>query len=180
MKEEFKQGFRKIIDDFKEKLKGIRSFKLSLGFLENLEISLYHSKYPLKALALISQIDPLTFRLEPFDQNSLKEIEVAILERKLGLTVIKEKNSLIVKFPILTEELKKDILKTLNQLKEETRIKGRQARDDFLKALKRKMEQGDISEDEFFKLKEDLDKEIDKFNQEVDSIFQLKEKEILG
>jgi len=180
MIEEFKTKFKKITDEFKEKIKGIRSFKLSLGFLENLEVSLYHSKYPLKGLALISQIDPLTFRLEPFDQNSLKEIEYAILERKLGLTVIKEKNSLIVKFPVLTEELKKDILKDLTQLKEEARIKGRQVRDDFLKVLKRKKEQGEISEDDFFKLKDTLDEEIDNFNKEVDNIFKSKEKEILG
>jgi len=179
MIEEFKKELQKFLAELKERLKEIRSHKLSLGFLENLEISLYHQKFPLKALCLISQLDHLTFRLEPFDPNSLKEIEIAILERKMNLTVIKEKNSLVIKFPPLTEEAKKEILRELQSLKEEFRIKGRLKRDEFLKKLREDKEQGKISEDGFHKTKENLDKEIEKFNQEVENIFQQKEKEIL-
>jgi ribosome recycling factor len=180
MIEEFKKEIQKIIDELQERLKNIRSHKLSLSFLENLEISIYHSKYPLKALCHISQIDPLTFRLEPFDPNALKEIETAILERKMRIGVTKEKNSLIIKFPPLTEEDRKEIVKSLQGLKEEIRVKGRKIRDDFLKKLRTEKEKGEISEDNFYKSKENLDKEIEKFNQEVEKIFNQKEKEILG
>ena len=180
MIDEFKKQTQKIISEFKEKLKSIRSHKLSLGFLENLEISLYHSKYPLKALCLISQIDPLTFRIEPYDPNALKEIEIAILERKMRITVTREKNSLLIKFPPLTEEDKREIIKSLQTLKEEARIEGRKVRDEFLKMLKNQKDEGKISEDNFYKTKEHLDKEIEKFNQEVENIFNQKEREILG
>ena len=179
MIEDFKKELQKILAEFKERLKNIHPHKLSLGFLENLEISLYHSKYPLKALCHLSQIDPFTFRLEPYDPNTLKEIEIAILERKMRLTVTKEKQSLLIKFPPLTEEDKKEILKSLQALKEETRIKGRKVRDEFLKKLKSQKEEGKISEDSFYKTKENFDKEIEKFNQEVDDSFKEKEKEIL-
>ena len=179
MIDEFKKQTQKIISEFKEKLKSIRSHKLSLGFLENLEISLYHSKYPLKALCLISRIDPLTFRIEPYDPNALKEIEIAILERKMRITVTREKNSLLIKFPPLTEEDKREIIKSLQTLKEEARIEGRKVRDEFLKMLKNQKDEGKISEDNFYKTKEHLDKEIEKFNQEVENIFNQKEKEIL-
>ncbi len=37
-----------------------------------------------------------------------------------------------------------------------------------------------MSEDAFYRSKEELDKEVDKFNEEVEEIFRLKEKEILG
>jgi ribosome recycling factor len=46
--------------------------------------------------------------------------------------------------------------------------------------LRTKKEEGQISEDNFYKTKESLDKEIEKFNQEVEKIFSQKEKEILG
>jgi len=180
MIEDFKKELQKIISELQERLKNIRSHKLSLSFLENLEISLYHSKYPLKALCHISQIDPLTFRLEPFDPSALKEIETAILERKMRVTVTKEKNSLLIKFPPLTEEDRKEIVKSLQSLKEEIRVKGRKIRDEFLKRLRTEKEEGQISEDNFYKTKERLDKEIEKFNQEVEKIFSQKEKEILG
>ncbi len=180
MNQDFKKELQKIFNEFQEKLKSIRSFKLSLSFLENLEVSLYHNKYLLKSLCLISQIDPLTFRLEPYDQSYLKEIEIALLERKMGLNVVKEKTSLIVKFPPLTEEAKKDILKQISKLKEETRVKARLLRDEFLKNLKKEKDEKKISEDQFYKGKENLDKEIEKFNQEVEKLFEQKEKEILG
>jgi ribosome recycling factor len=180
MIEEFKKELQKTLSELQERLKNIRSHKLSLSFLENLEISLYHSKYPLKALCHISQIDPLTFRLEPFDPNALREIETAILERKMRITVTKEKNSLLIKFPPLTEEDRKEIVRSLQSLKEEIRVKGRKIRDEFLKRLKTEKEEGKISEDNFYKIKENLDKEIEKFNQEVEKIFSQKEKEILG
>ena len=180
MIEEFKKEVQKILDELQERLKNIRSHKLSLSFLENLEISLYNSKYPIKSLCHISQIDPLTFRLEPFDHNALKEIETAILERKMRVTVTKEKNSLLIKFPPLTEEDRKEIVKSLQSLKEETRVKGRKIRDEFLRRLRSEKEEDKISEDKFYKTKENFDKEIERFNQEVEKIFSQKEKEILG
>jgi len=180
MIEEFKKELQRIINELQEKIKNVRSHKLSLSFLESLEISLYHSKYPLKALCHISQIDPLTFRLEPYDPNALKEIETAILERKMRTTITKEKNSLVIKFPPLTEEDRKEIVKSLQILKEEIRVKGRKIRDEFLKKLRAQKEEGKISEDNFYKTKENFDKEIEKFNQEVEKIFNQKEKEILG
>lgn len=176
MKEEFKKQLSELKNELIERLKNIRGHRLTLSFLENLEVEIFASKQFLKSLCLISQLDPLTFRLEPYDESYLKEIEKSLSQRKMGLSLIQEKNSLIVKFPPLTEEARKEILKELNKLKEETRIKARLLRDEMMKKLK--VEKEKISEDEFFKTKEFLDKEIENFNQEVEKIFENKEKEI--
>lgn len=176
MKEEYKQKLEQLKNELKERLKNIRGHRLSLSYLENLEVEMFDSKQFLKSLCLISQLDPLTFRLEPYDVNYLKEIEKALSQRKMNLSLIQEKHSLIVKFPPLTEEAKKEIIKELNKLKEEIRIKGRVLRDEMMKKIK--AEKDKMSEDEFFKIKEFLDKEIENFNQEVEKIFQQKEKEI--
>jgi ribosome recycling factor len=180
MIDNFKKDLQKILSEFQQKVNSVRSYNLSLSFLENIEISLYHQKYPLKSVALISQIDPFTFRLDPYDQNYLKEIETSLLERKKDLNVIKEKNSLIIKFPPLTEENKKEIIKELSKIKEEVRIKSRLLRDEYLKNVKKEKDEGKISENKFYQQKEALDKEINNFNKEVERIFNQKEKEILG
>lgn len=178
MIEDFKKEMNNILKEFEEKLKNIRGHRLTRDFLENLEIGIYHAKYPLKSLGLISQLDHLTFRFEPFDTNSLNEIEISLKNRG-NLSLAKEKNSLIIKFPPLTEEAKKELLKSLSLLKEEIRIKARKLRDEFLKELKIKKEKGEISEDIFYKNKDLVDKEIENFNQRVESLFSSKEKEIL-
>ena len=180
MIEEFKKGLTNIKKEVEEKINSLRTHRLSLSFLENFSIEIYSQKLPLKSLGFISQIDPLTFRFDPYDQNSLPEIEKFLLERKQNFNLRKEKNSLIIKFPPLTEEFKKEIIKSLSNLKEETKIKARQLRDDFLRKLKKQKEEKEISEDYFYKTKENLDKEIEKFNDEVEKIFSHKEKEILG
>ncbi len=179
MREEFKKELQKIKSELEEKLRSIRGHRLSLTFLENLEMEIFHQKLPLKSLAHISQLDPLTFRLDPFDPNYLSEIEKSISQRKMDLSLIREQKSLVVKFPPLTEETKKELIKSLNALKEEIRIRARRVRDDFLRELKNKKEEGEISEDQFYKNKKLIDEEIDKFNEEVEKIFQQKEKEIL-
>lgn len=180
MIEDFKKELQKLKRELEEKLKNIRGHRLSLNFLENIEIEIYAQKFPLKSLGLLSQLDALTFRFESFDQNSISEIEKALQQRKQNFSFSREKNSLIIRFPPLTEELKKNLLKSLSSLKEEIKIKARLLRDDFLRRLRSQKEEKKISEDKFYKTKEELDKEIEKFNDEVEKIFSLKEKEILG
>jgi len=177
---DFKNELEKLISDANRTLKEIRGHRLGLSFLENLEIEIYGQNFPLKALGFISQLDFLTFKIEVFDESMINEIESGIRNKNLGLSVSKEKKSLIVKFPPLTEETKRNILKSLNQLKEEIRIKARKLRDEFLKTLKNKKEKGEISEDSFYRNREEMDKEIEAFNKKVEEIFKNKEKEVLG
>lgn len=179
MIEDFKKELQKLKRELEEKLKNIRSHRLSLNFLENIEIEIYNQKFPLKSLGLLSQLDSLTFRFEPFDPKTILEIEKAFQQRKQNFSFSREKTSLIIRFPPLTEELRKNLLRSLSSLKEEIKIKARLLRDDFLRELRWQKENKKISEDRFYKTKEDLDQEIEKFNNEVDKIFSLKEKEIL-
>lgn len=180
MIENFKKELETLLRNFEEKLDKFRSHKLSLSFLENINLEIYNQKLSLRSLGFFSQLDPLTFRFDVYDINIISEIEKALLERKESFTLSREKNSLFIKFPPLTEELKKEMLKSLNSLKEDFRIKSRLLRDNFLKNLKTNKEIGKISEDNFYKIKEEVDKEIEKFNQKVDRLFIQKEKEILS
>ncbi|MER3570149.1 MAG: hypothetical protein C4348_00850 [Patescibacteria group bacterium] len=180
MIDSFKKELESLIREIQEKLSQIRSHRLSLSFLENLQLEIYRKNYPLKALGFISQLDHLTFRLDPYDETIISEIEAGLRNKNLGLGLSREGKSLIIKFPPITEESKKQIIKNLNEIKEKIRIKARMLRDEFLKDLKRKLEKDEISEDNFYKNKEAVDKEIENFNKKVENLFKEKEKEILG
>jgi ribosome recycling factor len=179
MKEEFSQELKKLLQELKERLKNIRGYRISLGWLQEYEIEAYGRKLPLKSISHIVQLDPLSFRLEPWDENIIAEIERSLRGSKVNLQVYKEGKTLIVKFPPLTEELKRDLLKSLHQLKEEFRIKSRQKRDEVIKNLNSQKEKGSITEDDFYREKKKIDEEIEKFNTEVENLFIQKEKEIL-
>ena len=66
----------------------------------------------------------------------------------------------------------------LGVLLEEARIKIRQLRDDFLKMVKKDFENNEISEDEMFSFKKELQKKIEEINQELENIEEQKIKEI--
>jgi ribosome recycling factor len=180
MIEEFKKRLDGLIRGLEEKLNNIRGYKFALHWLENIEINAYNKKFPIKSLGSISQLDIHKYKIEPWDLNTIKDIEQGIKNTNFGGSVIREKNYLIVTFPPITEETKKNLLKTLNELKEEYRIKGRKERDEFLKKIKEKKERKEISEDMFYKTKEKADKEIEDYNKKIDELFIKKEKELLG
>ncbi|MFZ8848148.1 MAG: ribosome-recycling factor [Minisyncoccia bacterium] len=180
MIEEFKKELQSILEEFRNKLREIRSYKFTLHWLENVLINAYGKKYELKSLASISQLDITKYKVEPWDENILADIERDIKKTNFGGSVIREKRYLIVTFPPITEETKKELIKNLGQIKEEIRIKARKLRDDFLKELKDKKDRKEISEDIFYKTKEKADKEIEEFNKKVEELFKEKEKEIIG
>lgn len=179
MSREFQKKLAELIEQIKEKLKKIRGYRVSLSWLQELEVEVYGKKMPLRGICHIVQLDPLSFRLELWDENVLSEIERAIRTSGVSLQIYQENKNLIVKFPPLTEELKRELLKSINQLKEEYRIKSRKERDEVIKELKKQKESGDISEDDFYREKEKIDEEIDKFNQTLEDLFKQKEQELL-
>ena len=180
MIEEFKKDLQTILEEFKGKLREIRSYKFALHWLENVMINAYGKKYELKSLASITQLDMMKYKVEPWDESILSDIERDIKKTNFGGSVIKEKRHLIVTFPPITEETKRELLKNLGQIKEEIRIKARKLRDDFLRELKEKKDKKEISEDIFYKTKEKTDKEMEEFNKKVEELFREKEKEIIG
>ncbi|MGC8981444.1 MAG: ribosome-recycling factor [Minisyncoccia bacterium] len=180
MIEELKKELDNLVKGLEEKLNNIRGYRFALHWLENIEIDTYNKKFPLKSLGSISQLEINRYKVEPWDINTLKDIEQGIKKTNFGGSVIREKNYLIVTFPAITEETKKNLLKTLNELKEEYRIKGRKGRDEFLKKIKEKKERKEISEDLFYKTKEKADKEIEDYNKKLDELFIKKEREVLG
>jgi ribosome recycling factor len=180
MIEELKKSLDNLIKNLVEKLDNIRGYKFALHWLENVEINVYNKKLPIKSLGSISQLDIYKYKVEPWDINILKDIEQGIKNTNFGGSVIRERNYLIITFPPITEETKRNLLKTLNELKEEYRIKGRKERDEFLKKLKEKKENKEISEDLFYKTKEKADKEIEDYNKKIDELFIKKEKELLS
>lgn len=180
MIDNFLKNLNSLLREFEEKLKSIRSYKFALHWLENVEINAYGKKYELKSLASISQLDYAKFKLVLWDANIINDVERDLRKTNFGGSINREKDGLIVTFPPITEETKKNLLKTLGQLKEEFRIKIRVLRDEALKELKKDKEEKKISEDMFYKNKEKIDQEVEKANKKIEELFKNKEKEILS
>ena len=176
--EEFEKKTKELIEEFQKEIKTIRTQRPHPGLVEDLTFNYYGRKTRIKDIATISIRPPNQIVINSWDKNAIKEIEQAIENSNLNLTCQVEGNVLYLNLPPLTEERKNELIKFLSSKKENFRIKFRKERDETLKEVKNKKEKGEISEDEFFKIKDKVQEIVDDFNKKIEEIFNQKEKEI--
>lgn len=170
------------LEDTKEWLhkeyQGLRTGRATPTLLDVVQVEAYGSRTPLKQVANVSVEDARTIRVSPYDASLTKEIEKAIASVDLGVGVSVADTSVRVSFPELTSERREEIIKVAKHKLEEARTAVRGARDESWTDIQAKEKESDISEDDKFRLKDELQKHIDDANKELEAIFNKKEEEI--
>lgn len=176
--EKFKNDLLKIEELLKIEISSLRIGRASPALVENILVDCYGSKSPIKQLASISVPEPRTLIIEPWDKKIIPDLEKAILISNLGLSPIVDKNLIRINIPALTEERRMAILKILNSKLEEVKIKFRSSRDRAIKEAGELFDDKKITEDERFKIKEEIQKIMNLMNENLEKLLKLKEKEI--
>ncbi len=122
--------------------------------------------------------DARTLRITPWDKTQVKAIEGAITKANLGLSVSTDDNGLRVIFPELTGERRAQMGKLLHAKLEDARISLRKEREAVLADCKQQEKDGEMSEDDVFKAKEELQKHVDEMNRHFEQLAEKKEAEI--
>ncbi len=176
--QELKKESEKILDQFSEEIKTLRTQRPHPGLVENILVDYYGQKTKLKNLATLSVKPPNQIIINCWDKNAVDFIKTALKFSPLNFSPQVEGNIIYLNLPPLTEERKNELVKFLSQKKENFRIKFRQKRDEVLKKIKEEKEKNLLSEDEFFKLKEKIQEITEEFNKEIEKIFETKKNEI--
>src|SRR5512135_2782070 len=167
------------IQNLEEDLGGIRTGRASPALVERLQVEYYGMPTPLIQLATISVPEARQLMIRPFDATTLRAIERAIQASDLGLTPNNDGKVIRLNLPPLTEERRRDLVKLVHNRLEEARVAVRNIRRDLMKDLKEFEKEKLISEDDLEKAEEELQKLTDRFIQDVDSVGQRKDKEIM-
>lgn len=175
---DFKKHLEQIKNRFKDEISGIRAGRATPDLISKILIDCYGTKCPLNETAAIGVENARTLRVQPWDKNLILSIENGIRNSELGVSPVVDKETIRVVLPELTLERKKQLTKLLHQKLEEARISGKTQRDDVWKDTQDKERKGEIEEDEKFRVKNELQKAIDKFHEETEEISDKKEKEI--
>lgn len=176
---EFRQKLEKITEHLKNEVASLRTGRATPALVEGLEVDYYGSKTPLKAIAAISVGGPKELLIQPWDKNAIQPIEKAIQSSSLGLNPSTDRDAIRLIIPQLTEERRKELVKFLGRYLEDAKIQIRKEREDLLKDVERKEKAKEISEDEKFRQKNDVQKVVDEVNKKIEEIGSLKEKEIM-
>ncbi len=169
----------KAIEAFERDLAHVRTGRASAALLEGISVDYYGSSMPLTQVASVSVPESRLITIQPWDANVLPEIEKAILKSDLGLTPNSDGKLIRVSVPPLTEERRRDLVKLVKKMAEECRVALRNIRREAIEKLKAQKKNKEISEDEMFKLQDEIQKIIDDRVKKVDQVLGGKEKEIM-
>ena len=178
--EKIKKGIVEVIDYYLNDIKSIRTGRANPAMVEEIKIDYYGAKTPLIQLASISVPEPKMIVIQPFDKNSIKEIEKAINASPLGINPVNEGNLIRLVIPAMTEERRIELTKILHQKSEEAKIKIRNLREEEIRAQKNNKNNGKITEDDFYQHQEKIQEMIEEYNGQIKTISDDKEKEIMS
>jgi ribosome recycling factor len=170
--------FDRAIDHLKQELKGIRTGRANPAFVEAVRVQAYNATLPLVQLASITAQDARTLVIQPWDASTLKEIERALLQAKLGMTPVNDGIALRLTIPVLTEERRKEYQKIMNQKLEAARVAVRKLREEHLRKLREQKQSAALSENSFFNEQKELQKIIDQYIESIEKLGKEKEQEI--
>ena len=158
--------------------RGLRTGRASPTILDGIQVTAYGSSVPLKQIGTVGIEDPRTLRVTAWDAGLLKDIERAITQANLGLGTVADSSGVRVTFPELTSERREQLVKVAKGRLEEARSAVRVTRDECWKDIQAKEEEGGMSEDDKFRLKDELQKKIDETNAALERAFESKELEM--
>lgn len=165
----------KILD---HELKGLRTSRASVNFLDPVLVEIHGSRTPIAHLATLSTPDARTISVQIWDKDSVKAVEKAIADSNLGINPVVEGQNIRLSLPPLTEERRKELVKLAHKYCENTKIALRNVRRDGNEALKKLEKNGEISKDDLRDSSEKIQKLTDSFIEKAEEYVKKKESEI--
>lgn len=175
----WKEKFEKVVDNYKKELSSLRTGRANSALLDNINVESYGAMMPIQHMATVSVPDARTISIQPWDKSNLGAIEKAIQGANIGLNPVNDGSLIRLNIPPMTEERRKEMVKQMGQVTEQARIGVRNVREDIIKDLKKQEEDGELTTDDLTGQKKDLQEVVDKVNEEIKTISEIKEKEIM-
>jgi ribosome recycling factor len=169
----------KSVDYMVHEFSSVRTGKASPALVENVDVEAYGSAMKLKQLALITTPEPRLLVVQPFDAGTVKDIEKALKESKIGITPLVDGKIIRLPIPELSEERRKDLVKSLRQMAEEARVRVRANRRTAVDEARKMEKAGGLTEDGLRDLESDVQKLTDKSVKEIDQHLERKEAEVM-
>ena len=167
------------INAFSAELKNIRTGRVSPDILKTIVVDSYGSKTPLTQLSNINNLDNMTLNVNIWDSSLVKAIEKSILDSNLGVTPQTDGSNLLLKFPELSAERRKELVKIISEISEKFKISIRGIRRKFLDEIKNLEKNKSISIDESKKFHDEIQKITDSSISEIENLTNSKQSEIL-
>ena len=155
----------------------IRTGRANPSLVSNINIEYYGTKTPLQQLATINIPDPKLIVIQPFDKNSINDIEKSILNEDIGLNPAVDGEIIRIPIPALSEERRKELTKVASKETEDAKISIRSHRRNGIDNVSELL--SDSSTDETKRIEGEIQKLTDLYIGKIDDILSKKQDELL-
>lgn len=169
-----------ILNWLEGEFRSIQTGRATPQVLDMVHVDLYGARTPIAHTGSINIEDPRTLRVSPWDKSVIGQMEKAINDAGLGLSVSTDDQGLRVHFPVLTTETRQRLVKLLKDKLEDARVRVRALREEVNKDIDARAKGGEYGEDEQHRYRDEMQKIVDGTNAELEGLFAKKEKEVMG
>ena len=176
---DIEEKMKKTIESLKDSFNTIRTGRASASIFDKVRVDYYGTKSPLNQVATIAIPEARSVIVTPFDKSLITEIEKAIQASDLGLNPSNDGKVIRIQIPALTADRRKELVKQAKTVAENSRTAIRNIRRDGNDDLKKQQKDGTLTEDGLKTETDKLQKLTDKYIDEINKIYDAKEKDIL-
>ena len=170
---------QKAINHLKSNLAGIRTGRANPGLIDSLRVEVYGSPTPIKQLASVGAPEPTQIVIRPYDPNTIKDIEKAIIASDLGFNPQNDGRLIRINIPALSTEVRKKMVGRIKELGEEAKVSIRNIRRDGNKAAEQGEKNKEISEDVRDDAKDTIQELTKKYEEQVNGLAKKREAEVM-
>jgi len=167
------------IDALNRELGTLRTGRATPSLVENIFVDYYGTPTPLNQIASISTPDARAIMVQPWDKQSLREIEKSLIKSEMGFNPSNDGNMITVPIPPLNQERRHELVRLLKKKLEDGKVSVRNVRRDGLETLRKMEKDKVISQDENRRAQDQLQKTTDGHTKKIDQVGTAKEAEIM-
>ena len=177
---DFDEKMKKCVAATEREFSSVRAGRANASILDRITVDYYGSPTPINQLAQISVPEARMLVITPWDTNSTKDIEKAILASDIGINPQNDGKSIRLAFPQPTEERRKELTKQVSRLAEDGKVAVRNVRRDAMDKIKAMKKNGEMTEDEQKISEKEVQDLADKYVKNLDALAADKSKEIMS
>ncbi len=182
VKEEFdkyEEKLNKAIEYLRGEFLTIRAGRANPQILNKITVDYYGQPTTIPNMANITVPEARMLVISLWDVSMVKKVVSAIQASDIGITPSDDGKVIRLVFPQLTEERRKELTKQTKKLSEDCKVPLRNERRDIMDVLKKFKKDSIITEDEEKTYGAEVQKTLDKYIADVDSMLKSKDAEIL-
>jgi ribosome recycling factor len=167
------------VEALRRELNTIRTGRASPALIETLTVEYYGVPTPMNQLASISVPEARVLMIQPWDRQSIRDVERSILTSDLGLMPNNDGTAIRLNIPVLTEERRRELVRLVGRKVEDGLVSLRNIRRDSLGGFRSMERNKELSQDESRSAQNQLQEITDAFSGQMQEMKQEKEAEVM-